>query len=156
MKKINNFWNWFLDNQYTIKNFMNHTAENQETICYWIKQNLNCYSNEIDFILVFANNNKSAFIIATNKNSRTFKKAIALLDNASVLKDWKLTASLKSKETIQKRLKNNDIRCNNKTLKQAIFFIFGRNFSKSHFVRKHKFCSISTKCWGGNIGNSFA
>lgn len=59
MKKINNFWNWFHDNQYTIKNFMSHTAENQETICYWIKQNLNYYSNEIDFILVFANNNKS-------------------------------------------------------------------------------------------------
>jgi hypothetical protein len=109
MKKISNFWNWFLDNQYTIKNFMNHTAENQEKICYWIKQNLKYYSNEIDFILVFPNNNnKSEFIITTNENSKTFKKAIALIDNARVLKDWKFTTLLKSNATIEKRLNKLD------------------------------------------------
>jgi hypothetical protein len=108
MKKINNFWNWFLDNHYTIKNLLNHSPENQETICYWIKQNLNYYSNEIDFILVFPNNNKSEFIITTNENSRTFKKAIALIDNATVLTDWKFTVLLKSKETIEKRINKLD------------------------------------------------
>ena len=113
MKQITIFWNWFLDNHHTIKNLLNHSPENQETICYRIKQNLNYYSNKIDFILVFPNNNnnnnnKSVFIITTNKNSRTFKKAIALIDNAPVLKDWKFTTLLKSNETIEKRLNKLD------------------------------------------------
>jgi hypothetical protein len=45
---MKNFWNWFRENHHTIKNLLNHSAENQETICYWINQNLKYYCRKID------------------------------------------------------------------------------------------------------------
>nr|WP_315207497.1 hypothetical protein [uncultured Flavobacterium sp.] len=110
MKKINNFWNWFLDNQLTIKNILNESPVNQESICYWIKQNLNYYCNEIDFILVFPNNNSnndnsnSELIITSNGNPEYFKQVIALADSAPILKTWKFKALIISTESIEKRL----------------------------------------------------
>jgi hypothetical protein len=110
MKKINNFWNWFLDNQLTIKNILNESPVNQESVCYWIMQNLNYYCNEIDFILVFPNNNsnKTEFIITSNGNPEYFKQVIALVDSAPILKTWKFTAFITTNETIEKRLNRLD------------------------------------------------
>lgn len=161
---MKNFWNWFLDNHHTIKNLLNHSAENQETICYWIKQNLNYYCRKIDFMIVFPQRTTDRFelIITANGNHKLFKQVIDLVDNAPILKTWKFTAFITSKETIEKRmnkldtpfiiqdinlkedqvklipinlenyskkqtihihLKNHTIRCSNKTLDQAIYFI---------------------------------
>jgi hypothetical protein len=161
---MKNFWNWFLDNHHTIKNLLNHSPENQETICYWIKQNLNYYCRKLDFIIVFPkrSTDQLELIITANGNHKLFKQVIDLVDNAPVLKTWKFTAFIDSKETIEKRinkldspfiiqdinfkedqvqfipiklekysekqtihihLKNHTIRCSNKTLDQAIYFV---------------------------------
>ncbi|RKS14305.1 hypothetical protein [Flavobacterium sp. 120] len=109
MKKTNNFWNWFFDNQFTIKNILKEPLENQESICYWIKQNLNYYCYDIDFILVLPNNdNKIDFIITANGNPEFFKQVIALVDSAPILKGWKFTAFITTDETIEKRLNRLD------------------------------------------------
>jgi hypothetical protein len=161
---MKNFWNWFLDNHHTIKNLLNHSAENQQTICYWIKQNLKYYCRKTDFIIVFPKRttDQFEFIITTKGNHKLFKHVIDLVDNAPFLKTWKFTAFIDSKETIEKRmnkldspfiiqdinlkedqvkfipinleehgkkqtihihLKNHTIRCSNKTLDQAIYFV---------------------------------
>ena len=110
MKKINNFWNWFLDNQLTIKNIPNESPGNQESISYWIKQNLNYYCYDIDFILVFPrnNNNETEFIITSNGNPEFFNLVIDLVDSAPILKTWKFTAFITTNETIEKRLNRLD------------------------------------------------
>ncbi|MBP2281711.1 hypothetical protein H4V97_000029 [Flavobacterium sp. CG_23.5] len=107
---MKNFWNWFLDNHHTIKNLLNHSTENQETICYWIKQNLNYYYRKIDFIIVFPKRTTDHFelIITTKGNQKLFKQVIDLVDNAPVLKTWKFTAFIDSKETIEKRINKLD------------------------------------------------
>jgi hypothetical protein len=107
---MKNFWNWFLDNHHTIKNLLNHSPENQKTICYWIKQHLNYYCRKIDFIIVFPKRttDQFEFIITSNGNHKLFKKVIDLVDNAPVLKTWKFTAFIDSKETIEKRINKLD------------------------------------------------
>jgi hypothetical protein len=62
MRAINTFWNWFQDNNKTIQNLINETPKNQKHISFWINKNLGYYCKEIDFILVFPNNNKSKLI----------------------------------------------------------------------------------------------
>jgi hypothetical protein len=107
---MKNFWNWFLDNHHTIKNLLNHSPENQKTICYWIKQNLKYYCRKIDFIIVFPKRttDQFEFIITSNGNHKLFKKVIDLVDNAPVLKTWKFTAFIDSKESIERRINKLD------------------------------------------------
>ena len=107
---MKNFWNWFLDNHHTIKNLLNHSPENQETICYWIKQNLNYYCRQLDFIIVFPKRatDQFEFIITAKGNHKSFKQVIDLVDNAPVIKTWKFTAFINSKETIEKRINKLD------------------------------------------------
>jgi hypothetical protein len=106
---MKNFCNWFLDNHHTIKNLLNHYPENQETICYWIKQRLNYYCRKIDFIIVFPKRTTDQFeLIITAKGNhklhKLFKQVIDLVNNASILKTWKFTALTDSKETIERRI----------------------------------------------------
>ncbi|EIA08713.1 hypothetical protein [Flavobacterium frigoris] len=103
---MKNFWNWFLDNQHSFKNLINETSQNQSYIIYWIKQNLNYYCRELDFMIVFPKTSTDRFelIITANGNPEYFKQVIDLMDNAPVLKTWKFTASIDSKETIEKRI----------------------------------------------------
>jgi ribosome-associated translation inhibitor RaiA len=110
MKQTTIFWNWFIDNHHTIKNLQNHSPENQETICYWIKQNLNYYCRKIDFIIVFPKRSMDQFefIITSRGNHKLFKQVIDLVDNAPVIKTWKFTAFITSKETIEKRINKLD------------------------------------------------
>jgi hypothetical protein len=107
---MKNFWNWFRDNHHTIKNLLNHSPENQETICYWIKQNLYYYCRRIDFIIVFPKKTTDQFelIITAKGNHKLFKQVIDLVDNAPVLKTWKFTAFIDSKEKIEKRINKLD------------------------------------------------
>lgn len=97
MKKINIFWNWFQDNNQTIKNLINETPKNQKHISFWINKNLNYYCKEIDFMIVFPKkgSTKSEFIITTKGNLEYFKAATELIDNAPVLKKWKFSAFIK-------------------------------------------------------------
>tara|TARA_R110002124_G_scaffold274118_1_gene443848 strand:- start:235 stop:903 length:669 start_codon:yes stop_codon:yes gene_type:complete len=96
MRKINTFWNWFQDNNQTIKNGINETIEKQEHILFWVNKNLGYYCKEIDFIIIFPNTakDKTEFIITCNGNPEYFNQVIAIIDNAPKLKAWKFTAIL--------------------------------------------------------------
>lgn len=101
---MKNFWNWFLDNQHSFKNLINESPQNQSHIIYWIKQNLNYYCRELDFVIVFPKTatDRFEFIITANGNPEYFNQVIVLVDNAPLLKDWKFTAFIASKESIDK------------------------------------------------------
>ena len=103
---MKNFWNWFLDNHHTIKNLLNHSPQNQEIICFWIKQNLNYHCKKIDFIIVFPKKTTDPleFIITAKGNSKLCKIVIDLVDHAPPQKHGKISAFIVSKETIQKRV----------------------------------------------------
>ncbi|MFV8465802.1 hypothetical protein [Flavobacterium sp. LB1P62] len=104
MKSINTFWNWFQDNNQTIKNLINETPKNQKHISFWISKNLNYYCKEIDFMIVFPKNDnaKSELIITANGNPEYFNQVINLVDNAPQLKSWKFTAFIQPTERIDK------------------------------------------------------
>jgi hypothetical protein len=96
MRKINTFWNWFQDNNQTIKNGINETIEKQEYTLFWINKHLGYYCKEIDFIIIFPNasKDKTEFTITCNGNPEYFNQVIALIDNAPKLKTWKFTVIL--------------------------------------------------------------
>jgi hypothetical protein len=106
MRAINTFWNWFQDNNQTIKNLINETPKIQKHIAFWISKNLSYYCKEIDFILVYPNNNnnnnKNELIITANGNPEYFNHVIDLVDNAPQLKNWKFTAFIQPTERIDK------------------------------------------------------
>ena len=104
MKSINTFWNWFQDNNQTIKNLINETPKNQKYIAFWINKNLSYYCKEIDFMIVFPKkeNSKAEFIIIANGNPNYFNQVITLVDNAPVLKSWKFTAFIQPTAEIDK------------------------------------------------------
>ena len=104
MRKINTFWNWFQDNNQTIKNLINETPKNQKHISFWINKNLGYYCKEIDFMIVFPKigNTKSELIITANGNPAYFNQVIQLIDSAPILKNWKFTALIQPLEDIEK------------------------------------------------------
>ncbi|EIA08624.1 hypothetical protein [Flavobacterium frigoris] len=164
MRKINTFWNWFQDNNQTIKSLIYETPKNQIHIIYWLSKNLSYYCEELDFIILFPKNNadKTELIITANGNVEYFGQVINLVDNAPLLRKWKFTAFLQSTEKINRIingldqpyiiqelnlqsneskflpidynpitakidiiifLKDYNLYCDTKTLKQAIFII---------------------------------
>lgn len=102
MRAINTFWNWFQDNNQTIKNLINETPKNQKHIAFWLNKQLNYYSRNIDFMIIFPKNefDKVEFIITANGNPEYFNQVIALIDNAPQLKNWKFTAFIQPTERI--------------------------------------------------------
>jgi hypothetical protein len=114
MKKINTFWNWFQDNNQTIKNLINETPKNQKHISFWINKNLSYYCKEIDFMIVFPNNNnnnnnnKSELILTANGNQEYFNQIINLVDNAPQLKNWKFTAFIQPTDRIDELINGLD------------------------------------------------
>lgn len=106
MKKINTFWNWFQDNNQSIKNLINETPKNQKHIIFWINKNLSYYCRELDFIIVFPKNISSQFefIITANGNNDCFKHVINLIDNAPKLRTWKFSAFLELTEQINQSI----------------------------------------------------
>jgi hypothetical protein len=110
MRKINTFWNWFQDNNQTIKNLINETPKNQKHICFWINKNLSYYCKEIDFMIVFPNNNssKSELILTANGNPQFFEQVLNLVDNAPQLKNWKFIAFIQPTERIDEIINGMD------------------------------------------------
>lgn len=110
MRKINTFWNWFQDNNQTIKNLINETPLNQKHISFWLSKNLGYYCKEIDFMIVFPKvcNGKTELIITANGNSEYFKQVIDLIDNAPQLRNWKFTAFIQPIENIEKIIEGLD------------------------------------------------
>jgi hypothetical protein len=110
MRKINIFWNWFQDNNQTIKNLIQETAQNQKQICYWLSKQLGYYSRDLDFMIVFPKkeNQKTELIITANGNPEYFNQVIELINNAPVLRHWKFTAFIQPTENIDKIIKELD------------------------------------------------
>ena len=110
MRKINTFWNWFQDNNQTIKNLKNETVNNQKQICYWISKHLGYYSKELDFMIVFPKkeNQKTELIITANGNPGYFNQVEELINNAPELKHWKFTAFIQPTSNIEDIIKGLD------------------------------------------------
>ena len=112
MRKINTFWNWFQDNNQTIKNIFNETPKNQKHISFWLNKNLSYYCKEIDFMIVFPinnnNNNKSELILTANGNPEYFNHVIDLVENAPQLKNWIFTTFIQPMERIDELMKGLD------------------------------------------------
>jgi hypothetical protein len=104
MRKINIFWNWFQDNNQTIKNFINETLKSQKQISHSIKHRLGFYCKELDYMIVFPKkpNERTELIITANGNPEYFIQVTKLIKHAPTLKHWKFTAFVQSKENIDK------------------------------------------------------
>jgi hypothetical protein len=184
MRKINTFWNWFQDNNQTIKNILHETPKNQKHISFWINKNLSYYCKEIDFMIVFPKigNAKSELIITANGNPEYFNQVIDLVDNAPQLKNWKFTAFIQPTERINEIingldepyilkeislkasdpkflsldydektakydiivfLKNYNLYCDTKTLKQAIFIILQNSIAENSQFQNINFVQLA-------------
>ena len=110
MRKINTFWNWFQDNNQTIKNLINETPHNQKQICFWLNRHLGYYCKELDFMIVLPKkeNQKAELIITANGNPEYFNQVIELINKAPVLKHWKFTAFIQPTENIEKIIEGLD------------------------------------------------
>ena len=104
MRKINTFWNWFQDNNQTIKNFINETPKSQKQISHWIKHRLGFYSKELDYMIIFPKKptEKTELIITANGNPEYFTQVTELIKHAPVLKHWKFTAFIQPTVHIEK------------------------------------------------------
>ena len=104
MRKINTFWNWFQDNNQTIKNFINETPKSQKQISHWIKHRLGFYCKELDYMIIFPKKptEKTELIITANGNPEYFTQVTELIKHAPVLKHWKFTAFIQPTVHIEK------------------------------------------------------
>lgn len=102
MRKINIFWNWFQDNNQTIKNFLNETPKSQKQINHSIKHRLGFYCKELDYIIIFPKKptQKIELIITANGNPEYFTQVTELIKYAPTLKHWKFTAFIQPTENI--------------------------------------------------------
>ena len=128
MKKIHTFWNWFQDNNQTIKKLIHETPQNQQYIIFWINKNLSYYCREIDFIIVYPKkeNSKAEFIVTANGNSTYFQQVTALIDNAPRLRTWNFNTFLKPTEQIIQiieELEKPYIICENTLKAKNLYFI---------------------------------
>lgn len=110
MRKINTFWNWFQDNNQTIKNLIHQTPINQKQICYLLNKQLGYYCKELDFMIVLPKkeNKKAELIITANGNPEYFNKVTDLINNAPKLKYWKFTAFIQPTKSIDKMMEGLD------------------------------------------------
>lgn len=106
MRKINLFWNWFQDNNQTIKNLLNETPKSQKQISQWIKHRLGFYCKDLDYIIIFPKNStqKTELIITANGNPEYFIQVTELINHAPILKHWKFTAFIQPTASINKMI----------------------------------------------------
>ncbi|WP_445724206.1 hypothetical protein [Flavobacterium sp.] len=169
MRKINTFWNWFQDNNQTIKNFINETPKSQK---------------QLDYMIIFPKKptEKTELIITANGNPEYFDQVIQLINNAPVLRNWRFIAFIQLTEKIDKiierlddpyviqeltiktnevkflpldydinskeldiiiYLKNYYIHCNTKTLQQIIYVILKDLLGEKSIYRKINFIQLA-------------
>lgn len=106
MRAINTFWNWFQDNNQTIKNIQSETPKNQKHILFWLDKNLSYYCKELSFMITFPKNpkHKFKFIISANGNPDYFKQVTDLIDNAPKLRTWKFIAFIQPTKRIDQMI----------------------------------------------------
>jgi hypothetical protein len=110
MRKINTFWNWFQDNNQTIKNLSSENPKNQKHICFWLNRHLGFYCKQLDFMIVLPKEEKqkAELIITANGNPEYFAQVVQLVNNAPVLRNWKFTAFIQPTENIEKIIEGLD------------------------------------------------
>src|SRR5687768_11119802 len=103
MKTILLFWNWIQSNEKKLQNLQNENPEIRKLLIFWLEKHLHYYCPKLDAIIMFpTKENKAAqLIISANGNPEYFKQAIALIDNAPKLNNWKFTAFIQPKEDIE-------------------------------------------------------
>jgi hypothetical protein len=106
MKKINTFWNWFQDNNQSIKNILSEIPKNQKHLFFWLNKHLHYYCKEIDFVIAFPKKpmDKTRLIITANGNPEYFKQVVDLIDNAPRLRTWIFVAFIQPMEDIEKMI----------------------------------------------------
>jgi hypothetical protein len=110
MRKINTFWNWFQDNNQTIKNLINETQKMQKHLYFWLHRHLGYYCKELDFIIIFPKKEKekAELIITANGNPEYFAQVTELINKAPALRHWKFTAFIQPTENIDKIIEGLD------------------------------------------------
>lgn len=110
MRKINTFWNWFQDNNQTIKNLINETPKTQKHLYFWLNRHLGYYCKELDFLIIFPKKEKekAELIITANGNSNFFSQVNELINKAPALRHWKFTAFIQPTENINKIIEGLD------------------------------------------------
>ena len=95
MKQIQNFWNWFQDNEQEIKNaFLLHI--NTKEVFFHLSRNLDYVSKRIGFLIKEQEKSEKILIIFTGAGYRKlFAKLIALEEQAPDLKIFKAQAFIK-------------------------------------------------------------
>ena len=104
MRKINTFWNWFQDNNQTIKNLINETPKTQKHLYFWLNRHLGYYCKELDFLIIFPKKEKekAELIITANGNPNFFSQVTELIKKAPALRHWKFTAFIQPTDSIDK------------------------------------------------------
>lgn len=110
MRKINTFWNWFQDNNQTIKNLINETPKTQKHLYFWLNRHLGYYCKELDFLIIFPKKEKekAELIITANGNPNFFSQVTELINKAPALRHWKFTAFIQPTENIDKIIEGLD------------------------------------------------
>lgn len=110
MRKINTFWNWFQDNNQTIKNLINETPKTQKQLYFWLNRHLGYYCKELDFLIIFPKKEKekAELIITANGNPNYFSQVTELIIRAPALRHWKFTAFIQPTENINKIIEGLD------------------------------------------------
>lgn len=100
-RKINNFWNWFRDNEVHIKNALILGINNKE-VFFHLNRNLNYVSKRIGFLMTASSesSNKCTIIFTAHGYSKVFPKIIALEDQASNLQCFISQAFIKPMKDI--------------------------------------------------------
>jgi len=110
MRKINTFWNWFQDNNQTIKNLINETPKTQKHLYFWLSRHLGYYCKELDFLIIFPKKEKekAELIITANGNPNFFSQVNELIKKAPALRHWKFTAFIQPTDSIDKIIEGLD------------------------------------------------
>ena len=92
MKQINNFWNWFQDNNKLLNNFNDINNQDYDTALYWLGEFLEYYCPHLIYLIVQKSKAESELIISANSDSDYYGEVITLVDAAPKFCGWKITA----------------------------------------------------------------
>lgn len=109
MKQSINFWNWFTNNQETLKN--SHTQDPLNRIATLNKLDylLKSQPSDLGYVIVLNKFNSTAeLVFTTNGNRECFKTAIQLIDTVPKLKGWVITVQNATEFEVQTSLKDID------------------------------------------------
>lgn len=101
METINNFWNYFNQNNFVFS--LINEIPREEYIKYFneLSGHLSQYNKDLSPIIK-SGNKKAELIITANGNPYLFKEVELLVSHAPVIKHWKTTALLQPKKNIEK------------------------------------------------------